>query len=254
MDKEYSETHRFLVDVAVDVGVNASIILYDICYWCAENDRKGTGFSMYSTIADFQKRMPYFTFDQVRRALEKLKKHGYISTRKRTVGLYSTLIDNNLVHKVLAMTPQFGNNAKVDGKKATILKEEKENFPPHPPYKEKERKENKERDLERERVREGVNKRKETFERQVRNDVIKRQGVMKLLGISSENEFLFIADEILNEWRLTEVGDWSWHHLIKHMRIKKEQYDKQASTKTNCKSEQQRFAEYESYLWSEEEC
>ena len=260
MSEEYSETHRFLVDVAVDIGINPAIILYDICYWCAENERKGAGFSMYSTIADFQKRMPYFSFDQVRRALEKLKKNGYISAQKRTVGLYSTRIDNELVHKVLAMTPHFGNFAKVNGKIATILKEErneeKENFPPHPLYKEKE--ENKEekkmgeRDFERERVREGANKRKENFERQVRNDTIKRQGVMKLLGIHSENDFLLLADEVLNEWKLTEAGDWSWRHLITHMRIKKEQNEKQSSNAA-CKSEQQRFAEYESYLRSEEE-
>lgn len=253
MNEEYSDTHRFLVDVAVDVGINAAIVLYDICYWCLENERRGLGFSMYSSIADFQKRMPYFSFDQVRRALEKLKKNGYISAQKRTVGQYSTMIDNKLISSVVAIMPNLGNNAKPFGKFATNLKEEKENFPPHPPYKEKEEKKMGERDVESKRAYVGVNSKKETFERQVLNDTIKRQGIMKLLGIRDENEFLILAEETLQEWELTEVGDWSWHHLIKQIRIKKEQHERKKRNTANRKSEQERYAEYEAYLRSDTE-
>ena len=89
----------------------------------------------------------------------------------------------------------------------------------------------------------------------VRTDSIKRIGAMKSLGIRDEQQFYNLADAVMCEWEVTDDPDWSWRHLLNHMRIK---LDKENETKRKGraydgegKSRDDRLAEYEAYLRTE---
>ena len=121
---EEERINRFFVDVACDVGINASIIYFDICYWCAKNQEEGEGFYMYSTMEDFSRRMPYLTVNQVRTALQKLRNGGYIQAKTLTVNHYSTNIGKDLCDRILGLNPQGGKFPNHFGFKPNDLKEE----------------------------------------------------------------------------------------------------------------------------------
>lgn len=40
------------------------------------------------------------------------------------------------------------------------------------------------------------------------------------MGPNELQKFLDIAKDIMQEWELTDAGDWTWRHLINHARIK----------------------------------
>ena len=89
----------------------------------------------------------------------------------------------------------------------------------------------------------------------VRTDSIKRMGAMKSLGIRDEQKFYYLADAVMCGWEVTDDNDWSWRHLLNHMRIKLE---KEHETKRkgragdgDGKSRDERLAEYEAYLRTE---
>ena len=87
------------------------------------------------------------------------------------------------------------------------------------------------------------------------NDSIKRIGVMKSLGIRDEQKFYELADAAMCEWEVTDCEDWSWKHLINHMRIKLEkEYETKRKGRAfdgDGKSRDERLAEYEAYLRTE---
>ena len=89
----------------------------------------------------------------------------------------------------------------------------------------------------------------------VRTDSIKRIGAMKSLGIRDEQKFFNLADAVMCEWEVTDDTDWSWRHLLNHMRIKleKEHETKRKGRACDCdgKSRDERLAEYEAYLRTE---
>ena len=250
-------TNKFFVDVACDVGINASIIYFDICYWCARNQEEGEGYYMYSTMEDFNRRMPYLTVNQVRTALQKLRNGGYIQAKTLKVNHYTTSIGKDLCDRSLGLNPAVGfkpiRNDKFPnhfGFKPNDLKEEKEKN-----QKKKEEKENKEKILVV--VEEDAHAKKREDEKkklaaQVMNDSIKRMGAMKSLGIRDEQKFYELADAAMCEWEVTDCDDWSWKHLINHMRIKLDKENEAKRKGRACdgdgKSRDDRLAEYEAYL------
>lgn len=242
-------TNKFFVDVACDVGINASIIYFDICYWCARNQEDGEGFYMYSTMEDFSRRMPYLTVNQVRTALQKLRNGGYIQAKTMTVNHYTTNIGKDLCDRILGLNPQGGKFPNHFGFKPNSSKEEKEKN-----QKKKEEKENKEKILV---VVEDAHAKKREDEKkklaaQVMNDSIKRMGAMKSLGIRDEQKFYELADAAMCEWEVTDCDDWSWKHLLNHMRIKLDKENEAKRKGRACdgdgKSRDDRLAEYEAYL------
>lgn len=251
---EEMRTNKFFVDVACDVGINASIIYFDICYWCARNQEEGEGFYMYSTMEDFNRRMPYLTVNQVRTALQKLRNGGYIQAKTLKVNHYTTSIGKDLCDRSLGLNPQGGKFPNHFGFKPNSSKEEEKR-------KEKNQKKiNKEEEKEndggggecaqaRTHTHEGE---REKLILHVRTDSIKRIGAMKSLGIRDEQQFYNLADAVMCEWEVTDDPDWSWRHLLNHMRIKLDKENEAKRKGRACdgdgKSRDDRLAEYEAYL------
>lgn len=253
--EEEMRTNKFFVDVACDVGINASIVYFDICYWCAKNQEDGDGFYMYSTMEDFSRRMPYLTVNQVRTALKKLRDGGYIQAKTMTVNHYTTSIDKDLCDRILGLNPQGGKFPNHFGFKPNDLKEEERKKEKNQKkIKKEEEKENKEKILVvvEDAHAEKREDKKKKLAAQVMNDSIKRIGVMKSLGIRDEQKFYELADAAMCEWEVTDCDDWSWKHLINHMRIKLEKEYETKRKGRACdgdgKSRDERLAEYEAYL------
>lgn len=236
--------NRFDTDVACDVGVYAAIVYYDICYWNAINKRNGRGAGMYSTIKDFANRLPYLSYSQVRRALDRLRESGYINSKTELVNRYF-VTDNTLTDSVLSnMTEvvKYDNHFVKYGNhfvKYDKIKKDKE--------KDKEKDmvvvDNKARDE------------KEKLVEEIKTSEIKIQGAMKSLGIASRTQFMLLSDEVLNEWEVTEEKDWSWRHLLNHMRIKNKSYEKDRRDRIEPQARptaDERHRQYQSYLLSED--
>ena len=75
--------HSFDIEIAQKYGVNEAIILNYFLFWLSKNKaNKKHGhdgrYWTYNTMAAFAEQLPYMTVNQVRRALEKLRKEGLI--------------------------------------------------------------------------------------------------------------------------------------------------------------------------------
>ena len=82
--------HSFNVGIAKEVGVNAAIVLENICFWVQKNGASGEHVYdgkpwTFSTRSDWTKLFPYLTANQVQTAVAKLKDSGFIE-----IGHYST--------------------------------------------------------------------------------------------------------------------------------------------------------------------
>ena len=80
-----SAIHNFRVDVAIEVGVNAAIMLEHIDFWCTKNKANGKHFHdgyywTYNTAKAFREIYPYMSEKAIRTALGKLESGGYIVT------------------------------------------------------------------------------------------------------------------------------------------------------------------------------
>lgn len=78
-----TKTHSYNVSVAAEVGINAAVIFYNICYWVEENWANRRNFVngkywTYNSVKAFETIFPEMTWNQIDYALNKLKKHGYI--------------------------------------------------------------------------------------------------------------------------------------------------------------------------------
>lgn len=77
--------HSFSVSAAVEVGVNAAILLNNIAYWAAVNAANGRNahdghYWTYNSVAALQELFPYLSAQKIRGALSKLEDGGYIVT------------------------------------------------------------------------------------------------------------------------------------------------------------------------------
>ncbi len=100
-----TKVHSYNVSVAADVGINAAVLFYNICYWVEENTTNDRNFIngkywTYNTIKALQTMFPEMTKNQIEYALKKLKDNGYIEsaalsedTRDRTN--YYTVCDTD---------------------------------------------------------------------------------------------------------------------------------------------------------------
>lgn len=76
-------THFFDVDIAVDFGVNAAIILQNIKYWVDHNRANGTNFFdgrywTFNSVKAFEELFPYMSANTIRNTLNKLQDSGLI--------------------------------------------------------------------------------------------------------------------------------------------------------------------------------
>ncbi|MFG6383430.1 MAG: hypothetical protein K1V96_04140 [Lachnospiraceae bacterium] len=85
MNIPITKIHSYNVSVAADVGINAAVIFYNICYWVEENYANRRNFKngkywTYNTNKAFQAIFPEMTGKQIEYALKKLKDGGYIES------------------------------------------------------------------------------------------------------------------------------------------------------------------------------
>lgn len=100
-----TKIHSYNVSVAADVGINAAVIFYNICYWVEENTANERNFIngeywTYNTVNAFKTLFPEMSYEQIRNALRKLENAKYIKsaflnedTRDRTK--WYTVVDKN---------------------------------------------------------------------------------------------------------------------------------------------------------------
>lgn len=100
-----TKIHSYNVSVAADVGINAAVIFYNICYWVEENTANERNFIngeywTYNTVNAFKTLFPEMSYEQVRNALRKLENAKYIKsaflnedTRDRTK--WYTVVDKD---------------------------------------------------------------------------------------------------------------------------------------------------------------
>lgn len=100
-----TKVHSYNVSVAADVGINAAVIFYNICYWVEENTANERNFIngeywTYNTVNAFKTLFPEMSYEQVRNALRKLENAKYIKsaflnedTRDRTK--WYTVVDKD---------------------------------------------------------------------------------------------------------------------------------------------------------------
>lgn len=75
--------HNYSVQVAVECGIPAAVILYNICFWCNHNRANGTHFMegknwTYNSNKAFASQFPEMTQRQIRTAIQRLVEDGYI--------------------------------------------------------------------------------------------------------------------------------------------------------------------------------
>ena len=80
-----TKVHAYNVSVAADVGINAAVIFYNICFWVEENYSNKRNYIngkywTYNTIKAFEIIFPEMTGKQIEYALKKLKENGYIES------------------------------------------------------------------------------------------------------------------------------------------------------------------------------
>lgn len=77
--------HWFDVEVAKKLGINSAILLENLYFWIKKNEANKKHYYdgkywTYNSVEAFTKLFPYFTYDSIRYALNKLEKDGYIIT------------------------------------------------------------------------------------------------------------------------------------------------------------------------------
>lgn len=126
-----TKIHSYNVSVAADVGINAAVIFYNICYWVEENTANERNFIngeywTYNTVNAFKTLFPEMSYEQVRNALRKLENAKYIKsaflnedTRDRTK--WYTVVDKD---KWITANKCNCENSHMDCDKSQMEREE----------------------------------------------------------------------------------------------------------------------------------
>lgn len=83
--------HHFNIEVAKKYDVNMAIVLNHLAFWIIKNRANNKHYHdgrywTYNSVKAFQEIFPYWTFDQIRHVLDKVKKCGLVLT-----GNYNTI-------------------------------------------------------------------------------------------------------------------------------------------------------------------
>lgn len=145
--------HKFSVDVASEVGVNAAIVFENLCFWISLNERNSRNIKdgkcwTFSSVKGLAEHFPYMSERQVRNALDKLiesefvcignyNKTAYDRTRWYSLtekgisffGIknYDLPISSNGITKKVKPIPDRKTN-----KKQNYIKEDEQNFSVNP--------------------------------------------------------------------------------------------------------------------------
>ena len=96
--------HNFDVDIAVEYGVHAAVLLENIRYWIEKNRANGRHFHdglywTYSSAKAFTELFPYMTDRQVRYALQRLTDNGIVVTGNYNASTYDRTLWYALTEK-----------------------------------------------------------------------------------------------------------------------------------------------------------
>lgn len=88
-------------------------------------------------------------------------------------------------------------------------------FPPTPPFL-------KNRENINNNINNNIAREKDVLADEVHNCYAKQEMALKSLGMIPADlpKFIALAEDIMQEWELTNADDWTWRHLINHARIK----------------------------------
>lgn len=167
------------------------------------------------------------SYSQIRTATDSLVRNGIIAQSvtqsiAQSRGTTNLCFTSDYIEYLKRQQRNLQRNTSQTGEKEKT--NEKENFPPHPPYKEKENKKEKELLLLTPSQSSGEQKQL-TLDKieQLRNEVetsqIKIEQYCRLLGLDRLT-FIRLANEVLDEWLINEDTDITWKHLTNHMRVK----------------------------------
>ena len=111
-----SEYHRFSVEAATKYGVACALLLEHIKHWVTENRANGVNrhngrYWMYKSIKGFSMSYPYFTENQIRRAIEKLRNEGLIITGHFSKGECTRTLWYTLTKKGQALVSAGGSDS-----------------------------------------------------------------------------------------------------------------------------------------------
>lgn len=107
-----SDSHIFNVEIAKEFGVNEAIVLQNIHYWIEKNKANGKHFHdgrywTYNSISAFEKLFPYWTGNQIRRILERLRAKKVLLTGNYNKSAYDRTIWYSIDYSV---TPIWQNS------------------------------------------------------------------------------------------------------------------------------------------------
>lgn len=85
--------HIFQSNVAVEVGMNAAIILQNLYFWCEKNRANESNYHdgyywTFNSIKAYEKMFPYLTRNKINTALANLEKDGYIISGNYNASTY----------------------------------------------------------------------------------------------------------------------------------------------------------------------
>ena len=106
--EKYTNEHHFKTQDAIDYGVTAAIILYNIEFWVAKNKANNKHFYdghywTYNSINAFYELFPYLSINKIRGALEILQEKGAIKTANYNKATY----DRTLWYTTICLKSQM---------------------------------------------------------------------------------------------------------------------------------------------------
>lgn len=109
-------THSFSTSVAEEVGILAAVILHNIYFWVAHNEKNNINYHdghywTYNSATAFQEQFTYATVDQIRAAIIRLRDSGFIITSNYNKAPYDRTLWYTVTDKAIAiMGGQEANN------------------------------------------------------------------------------------------------------------------------------------------------
>ncbi len=98
-------THKFDIEIAKEVGINAAIIYDNLCFWClknkANNRNKNDGnYWTYNSIRAWKELFPYIGESAIKTALKKLEDGEYILSGNYNKSSYDRTKWYSIIHLV----------------------------------------------------------------------------------------------------------------------------------------------------------
>ena len=96
-------THKFDIDMAQKVGINAAIIYDNLVFWCLKNKANNTNFHddkywTYNSVRAWKELFPYLGDSAIKTALKKLEDGGFIESGNYNKSAYDRTKWYSIIH------------------------------------------------------------------------------------------------------------------------------------------------------------